>query len=111
MCRFISIAVEDTDEAKLIFAGYQVWENINKSFNTDFRTTQFCNAFRSQFSSSIPVEPFINGYTRVLGNYTKPLTISINDANRELVRKRKTQLLVSVGCLQTPSFGSDLQMA
>lgn len=35
MCRFISIAVEDVEEAKRIFAGYQVWENENKSFSLE----------------------------------------------------------------------------
>ncbi len=35
MCRFISIAVEDTKHAKRIFAGYTVWENENKSFKTE----------------------------------------------------------------------------
>ena len=35
MCRFISIAVEDSKEAKSIFAGYQVWENENKSFKSE----------------------------------------------------------------------------
>ncbi len=35
MCRFISIAVEDLKEAKRIFAGYQVWENENKSFKSE----------------------------------------------------------------------------
>ncbi len=32
MCRFISIAVENSKEAISIFAGYEVWENENKSF-------------------------------------------------------------------------------
>lgn len=35
MCRFISIAVEDAEEAKKIFAGYSVWDNENKSFKPE----------------------------------------------------------------------------
>ncbi len=35
MCRFISIAVEDSREAKTIFTGYKVWENVNKSFGSE----------------------------------------------------------------------------
>ena len=35
MCRFISIAVEDANEAKKIFAGYTVWDNENKSFKSE----------------------------------------------------------------------------
>ena len=35
MCRFISIAVEDVEEAKKIFAGYTVWGNENKSFKSE----------------------------------------------------------------------------
>jgi hypothetical protein len=35
MCRFISIAVEDTEVAKSIFAGYNVWDNENKSFKSE----------------------------------------------------------------------------
>jgi len=35
MCRFISIAVEDTVEAKRYFAGYSVWDNDNKSFKSE----------------------------------------------------------------------------
>jgi len=35
MCRFISIAIEDVDEAKRFFAGYTVWENENKSFKSE----------------------------------------------------------------------------
>ena len=34
MCRFISIAVEDPEEAKRIFPGYTVWDNENKSFKS-----------------------------------------------------------------------------
>lgn len=35
MCRFVSVAVEDSEEAKKIFAGYSVWENENKSFKSE----------------------------------------------------------------------------
>lgn len=35
MCRFISIAVEDVEKVKKVFAGYRVWENENKSFKSE----------------------------------------------------------------------------
>jgi hypothetical protein len=35
MCRFISIAVENVEEAKRLFAGYTVWANENKSFKSE----------------------------------------------------------------------------
>ncbi len=61
MCRFISIAVKEENQAKLIFTGYSLWSNQNKSFGrevpNDFEKLWVTDAYCSCAYYTDPFDP------------------------------------------------------